>query len=130
MMPGKALLAALPLALGGGWLIAASTSRVGALRAELEALDTQGREEGDSFVRTLQGSHVERQLDILSRRQATVVALAAARRNQLLGVVLVLASCLAFAFVRAAQRVANEIEEDATSLARHRTRRDDTATPS
>jgi hypothetical protein len=125
MFPAKAILAALPLALGGGWIFFASHARVGALRHELEALETQGREEGESFVRTLQGAHAERQLDLLTRRHAAALELAAARRNRLLGIVVVLASGIAFACVRVAQRIAREIEEDARSLARQRTGRDD-----
>ena len=117
MIPGKALLAALPLALAGGWLVHASTVRVGSLRVELAQLDAQGRQEGDSFVRTLQGVHAERQLEILSRRRDTALELATARRNRLLGVILVIFAALAFAFVRAAQRVAAEVEEDSRAVA-------------
>ena len=68
MIIGKALLAALPLALGGGWLVLASNARIGTLRLELDSLETQGREEGRSFVRTLQGAHAERQLEISAFR--------------------------------------------------------------
>jgi hypothetical protein len=112
MIPGKALLVAIPLAVAGGWLAQASTARVGALRAELAALDEQGRAEGDSFVRTLQGAHAERQFQLLTQRHEVAVKLAGARRNQLLGVLLIVAAGLAFAFVRAAQRIAAEVEED------------------
>jgi hypothetical protein len=129
MISGKALLAALPLALGGGWLVLASNARIGALRLELERLETQGREEGASFVRTLQGAHAERQLEVLSRRHDAALALAAARRNQLLGILLVLSSGLAFAFVRAAQRIASEIAEDDRLLARQRLGRGDKPAP-
>jgi len=112
MIPGKALLVAVPLAVAGGWLVQASTVRVGALHAELAALDEQGRAEGDSFVRTLQGAHAERQLQLLTERHEAAVKLAGARRNRLLGVLLLVAAALAFAFIRAAQRIAAEVEED------------------
>ncbi len=112
MIPSKALLAALPLALAGGWLVHASTVRIASLRVEVAQLDAQGRQEGDSFVRTLQGVHAERQLEILSHRRDTALELATARRNRLLGVLLVIFALLAFAFVRAAQRIAAEVEED------------------
>ncbi len=89
-----------------------------------------GREEGDSFVRTLQGAHAERQLEILSRRRDSALDLATARRNRLLGVLLIIASCLTFAFVRAAQRIAAEVEEDRRLLAGQRSRPRDARHPS
>jgi hypothetical protein len=129
MIIGKALLAALPLALGGGWLVLASNARIGTLRLELDSLETQGREEGQSFVRTLQGAHAERQLEILSRQHDAALQLAAARRNRLLGLILILFSGLAFAFVRAAQRVAAEIEEDGQLFERQRAGRNGKTRP-
>jgi hypothetical protein len=130
MIPGKALLAALPLALAGGWLVHASTVHIGSLRVELAQLDAQGRQEGDSFVRTLQGVHAERQLEILSRRRDTALDLATARRNRLLGVILVIFAVLAFAFVRAAQRIAAEVEEDGRMLTDQPSGRRDARRPS
>ena len=126
MISGKALLAALPLALGGGWLILASNARVGALRIELDSLETLGQAEGDSFVRTLQGAYAERQLETLSRRRDAAVELAAARRNRLLGLLVVLFSGLTFAFVLALQRVAAQIEQDRRAFARDRAGTTDT----
>jgi hypothetical protein len=130
MIPGKALLAALPLALAGGWLVHASTAHIGSLGVELAQLDAQGRQEGDSFVRTLQGAHAERQLEILSRRRDTALDLATARRNRLLGVILVIFAVLAFAFVRAAQRIAAEVEEDRRMLTGQPSGRRDARRPS
>lgn len=112
MVSLKALLLALPVALAGGWMIHASTARVEALRADLVQLDSEGRAEGESFVRTLQGSHAERQLDILSRRRTAAIALAAARRDRLLGGMVVAFAALLFVFLRAAQRIAAELDED------------------
>lgn len=116
MISFKALLFALPVAFAGGWMVHASSGRIAVLRAELSALDSEGRAEGASFVRTLQGSHAERQLDILSRRRAAAIALATARRDQLLGGMVVAFAILLFVFVRAAQRIAAEIEEDRSVL--------------
>jgi hypothetical protein len=112
MIPGKALITAVPLALCGGWIIHTSTGRVGALREELQALDAQSRQEGDSFVRTLRGEHAERELRTLTRRHDVAVALAAARRDRLLGLVLVLFAALAYVFVRTLQRFTASLEQD------------------
>jgi hypothetical protein len=111
MIPGKALLAAAPLALAGVWLGLASHERVRAAREEVRQLETEGRQEGDSYVRTLQGSHAERQLEILSHKRDAAVELAAARRNRLLGIVLVVFAGVAFVFVRAGQHIAAELDE-------------------
>src|SRR5690349_1185873 len=106
MIPAKPLLVALPLLGAGGWLVQDSTVRVSALRTELAAVEGQEQAEADSFVRTLQGAHAERQLQLLTQRHDVAVKLAAARRNRLIGVLLVVASALGFAGVRAAQRIA------------------------
>jgi len=110
-LPGKAILVAAPLVLGGagaGWH---AHVRVAALRAELAAVDERGKAEGDSYLRTLQGTHAERQLGLLTRRHDVALRLAAARRDRLLGVIAVLGGGLAFAFVRVAQRIAGEVED-------------------
>ncbi len=114
MISGKALLAALPLALGGGWLVYGSTSRIGALHAELGNIDAHEREEGESYLRTLQGTHAERQLALLTERRGIALRLAEARRDRLLGVLLVLLAVLAYAFVRVAQRIGRELDEART----------------
>lgn len=111
MFPVKALLVAAPLVLagaGGAWR---AHGRVGMLRAELAAVDARGKAEGDSYLRTLQGAHAERHLDLLTRRHDVAMELAAARRDRLLGVIAVLGGGLAFAFVRVAQRIGAEVEE-------------------
>jgi len=108
----KALLVALPLALAGGWATWSNTARIDELRREVEQLDARGRAEGDAFVATLSRADAERQLATLDRRKEAVVALAGARRNRLLGVLLLVASALAALAVRAGQRVAAEVAED------------------
>ena len=112
MFPVKALLVALPLALGGAWLLHAASGRVVARRAEVAELDAASRQEGASFVETLQGAHAERQRELLDRRRHAAVELAVARRDRLLGVLLIVAAALAFVAVRVAQRVAAELEAD------------------
>ncbi len=120
MIPGKALLAALPLALGGGWLVYGSTQRIGALRSELARVDSAGRQEGESFVRTLRGSHAERQLALLTERRDRALELARARRDRLLGLILVISGVLAYLFVRTAQRLGDEMEEAGRLFGRSR----------
>jgi hypothetical protein len=112
MSTPKALLAALPLAVAGAGLAYASTARIAELRAEVARLDAEGRTEGDAFVATLSRADAERELATFDRRKAAALALAGARRNRLLGVVLLVAAPLAGAAVRVAQRVAAEVEDD------------------
>ena len=111
MLPVKAILVAAPLVLGGAGGAWHAHGRVGALRAELAAVDARGKAEGDSYLRTLQGTHAERHLDLLTRRHEVAMRLAAARRDRLLGLIAVLGGGLAFAFVRVAQRIGAEVEE-------------------
>jgi hypothetical protein len=111
MLPVKAILVAAPLLLGGAGGAWHAHGRVGALRAELAAVDARGKAEGDSYLRTLQGAHAERHLDLLTRRHDVAMRLAVARRDRLLGVIAVLGGALAFAFVRVAQRIGAEVEE-------------------
>jgi hypothetical protein len=111
MPPLKALLVASPLVLAGTCGAWYANGRIAALRGELAAVDADGKAEGDSYLRTLQGAHAERHLELLTRRHDVALRLAAARRDRLLGVIAVLGGGLAFAFVRAAQRIAGEVEE-------------------
>jgi hypothetical protein len=117
MFPMKALLVALPLALGGASLLYAANGRVAVLRADVAELETASRREGASFVETLQGAHAERQRELLDRRRAAAVELAVARRDRLLGVLLIAGAALAYVAVRVAQRVATELEADRRLLA-------------
>ncbi|HEX7623754.1 MAG TPA: hypothetical protein VF400_09310 [Anaeromyxobacteraceae bacterium] len=110
MLPVKAILVAAPLVLGGVGGACYAHGRVAALRGELAAVDERGKAEGDSYLRTLQGAHAERHLDLLTRRHDVAMRLAAARRDRLLGVIAVLGGALAFAFVRVAQRIGAEVE--------------------
>jgi predicted phage gp36 major capsid-like protein len=112
MFPGKALLVSVPVALAGAWLLFSASGRVSALRRDVAALEAEARREGESFVATLQGAHAERQRELLDRRHDAALRLATARRDRLLGGLLVAAAALAFTAVRVAQRVAAEVEED------------------
>jgi hypothetical protein len=108
----KALLAALPLAVAGGWLVYGSTARMENLRGDVARLDLEGRVQGEAFVATLSRADAERELATLDRRKTAALALAGARRNRLLGIVLLVAAPIAAAAVRAVQRIAAEVEED------------------
>src|SRR5574337_977806 len=91
MISGKALLVSVPLVVAGGILMGSAHTRVGTLRAELALTDAQGRAEGESYLQTLQGSHAQRQLDLLTHHHEVALQLAAARRDRLLGLLVVLA---------------------------------------
>jgi len=111
MISGKALLVSIPLVLAGGILMGAAHTRVGSLRAELALTEAQGRAEGESYLRTLQGTHAQRQLELLSQHHQVALKLGAARRDRLLGFLVVMAGLLVYGFTQVAQRVAGELEE-------------------
>ena len=111
MISGKALLVSIPLMLAGGILMGAAHARVGSLRAELALTEAQGRAEGESYLRTLQGTHAQRQLELLSQHHEVALKLGAARRDRLLGFLVVMAGLLTHVFMQVARRVAGELEE-------------------
>jgi len=88
------------------------TVRVSSARRELSALAATSAFEGRAFAETLRGAHAERQLDALTRRRAIARELAAARRDRLLGVLLLAGSALAALGIRALRRMADENAED------------------
>jgi hypothetical protein len=100
-------LAALGLATAGY-----GTVRVSRAREALSALAATSAAEGRAFAETLRGAHVERQLEALTERRAIARELAAARRDRLLGVILLAGSVVAGLGLRAFGRMADEIEED------------------
>jgi hypothetical protein len=110
MISGKALLVSVPLLVAGGILMSNGHARVDALRAELASTEAQARAEGASYLSTLQGAHAQRQLELLTQRHEVALRLAGARRDRLLGLLVVLAGLLIFGFVQAAQRIAGEID--------------------
>jgi hypothetical protein len=111
MISGRALLVSIPLVLAGGIVMGTAHARVVALRAELASTDAQGRAEGESYVRTLQGAHAQRQLDLLTYRHEVALRLAAAHRDRMLGLLAALGGLLAFGFGQLARRVASEVEQ-------------------
>jgi hypothetical protein len=101
-----------PLAALGLAAAVSGTVRVGAAQRRLAALAETSAFEGRAFAETLKGAHAVRQLDALNERRTLARALAAARRDRLLGGVLLLGSVLAGLGLRAFGRMAAEIDED------------------
>jgi hypothetical protein len=101
-----------PLAALGLATAVSGTLRVGQARRELAALAATSAFEGRAFAESLQGSHAQRQLDALDRRRVLARELAAARRDRLLGGVLLLGAVVAGLGLRSFGRMAAEIEED------------------
>lgn len=111
MLPWKALLVSLPVAFASGWALANASARLEALRGEMARLEAAGRAEGESFVRTLEGAHAERQLEHFDRRRLLALDQARARRDQLLGFLGLVGAALLFAGVRAFRRIGAEVDE-------------------
>ncbi len=112
----KAFLVSLPVALAGAWGLASGAGRISAVRAEMTQLEAAGRAEGESYMKTLQGAHAERQLEHFDRRRALALELARARRNELLGLLGLVAAALIFLGVTVVQRVGREIGEERERL--------------
>jgi len=106
-----------PIALVGLGVAVYASVRVNAGERQLAELAIEGREAGQSFVDTLQGEHVERQILTYDRRRATALSLAAARRDRLLGILAVVAAGLLAAGLTAMSRIAIELEEDRRHVA-------------
>lgn len=101
-----------PLAAIGLAAAVSGTIRVSRAQRELAALAETSAIEGRAFAETLQGRHAEAQLDALDRRRRLARELATARRNRLLGGILVAGSAVLGLGLRALARMASEIEED------------------
>jgi len=112
-----------PIALVGLGVAVYASVRVARGERQLAELAAAGREAGQSFVETLQGEHVERQILTYDQRRAVALSLAAARRDQLLGVLGVVAAALLAAGLLVLSRIASEVEEDRRHVA------DDTPDP-
>lgn len=111
------LLVSGPLAALGLAAAVNGTLRVERAQAELAALAQTSAFEGRAFAETLRGAHAERQLDALNERRTLARELAAARRDRLLGLILLLVSVVAGLGLRAFHRMAGEIDEDRRHLA-------------
>lgn len=102
----------LPVALAGAWALASGTLRVDELRGEMSRLDAAGRAEGESFLKTLEGAHADRQLQHFDARRRLALQQARARRDQLLGVLGLVAAALLFAGVTVVGRIGTEVTRE------------------
>ncbi len=101
----------LPLALAGAGLAAHATHRVAREERALAALALESQAAGRSFVETLQGEHAERQRLVFEKRRAAALGLAAARRDRLVGALLVGAALLLAGALSVMRRIAEEVAE-------------------
>ena len=111
MFSWKSFLVALPVALAGAWGVVDGGERVAAARAEMAREAAAGRAEGESFLKTLEGAHADRQIEAFDRRRALALDLARARRDQLLGLLGLVAAGLLGAGVSVVRRIAREVGE-------------------
>ena len=108
----KTALLCLTVALAGVGVAVDASLRVASRERDLAALAAASKAEGDSFVDTLQGEHAERQRLALDERRSLALALAAARRDRLLGGLAAVAAVLVLSATRVLSRIATEVEED------------------
>ncbi|WP_242393796.1 hypothetical protein [Anaeromyxobacter oryzisoli] len=109
MTRDRIALLCLALAVGGAALALHASTRIRSEERTLAALTAESRAAGRSFVETLQGEHAERQKLLFEQRRRSALALAAARRDRLLGVLLLGASALAAGALKVMHRLAVEV---------------------
>lgn len=112
MISLKALIVCLPVAGAGAWVVVDQTREVDRLQDELAHIEEARRSAGESFLRTFQGEHVQREFAAFDRLRELAAALARARRNRLLGVLAIAVAALALAGASVFRRIARELEED------------------
>ncbi len=112
MSPRTVLLVCAPLAALGLVVAVHGSWRVSQARRELAALAETSAFEGRAFAETLRGAHAERQLEALDARRRLARKLVAARRDRLLGVILLVGSVVVGAGLRTLARMAEEIRDD------------------
>ena len=112
MVPLKAALVFVPIAVAGGWAVVDATREIDGLKEELAREEETGRSEGASFVETLQGAHAEKQFRAFDRRREIAVQLTRQRRNRFIGLFAMAFSGLGLATAAVLRRIAAELEED------------------
>ena len=112
MVPLKALVVCLPIAGAGAWVVVDRTSQIDRLQEELSQIDEARKTAGESFLRTFEGQHVQREFAAFDRLREVAVALARARRNRLLGVLAIAVAGLGLVGATLFRRIARELEED------------------
>jgi hypothetical protein len=117
MPRARAALLALPIALAGIGVAVHATFRVRDEQRHLAELAVAGREAGREFVDTLQGEHAERQRLAFDQRRELALALAAARRDRLLGLLAAAGAVLLAGGMWVLGRISEEVEEDRRHVA-------------
>lgn len=112
MVSLKALIVCLPVAGAGAWTVVEQTRRIERLQDELGSIEEARKTAGESFLRTFQGEHVQRELAAFDRLRELAAALARARRNRLLGALAIGVAALVLAGASLFRRLARELEED------------------
>ena len=112
MTRAKILALCAPIAAAGLAVTVHATFRVNDRTRAFAELRTESEAAGASFVATLQGEHAERQRVLFERRRTLAVELASARRDRLLGLLLVAGAGLAGAALSVMSSIAAEVEED------------------
>jgi hypothetical protein len=112
MIPKPAILICVPLGALAAWAIGTSTMRINALHLEIASLEETGKAEGASFVETLQGQHVEKQLQTFDRRRALAHALGDAQRMRFLGIFGLAAATFIAVALSVLSKISSEVSED------------------
>ncbi len=112
MVPLKAAIVFVPIAIAGAWAVVDATREIDGLKEELAREEETGRSEGASFVETLQGSHAEKQFKAFDRRREIAVQLTRQRRNRFIGLFALAFAGLGLATATVLRRIAAELEED------------------
>ena len=117
MSRNRISLLCVPIVLVGLGVAVHATFRVTEGERRLVELAAAGRAAGESFVATLQGEHAERQWLAYDQRREAALALAAARRDRLLGLLGACAGVFVAAGLSVLSRISEEVEEDRRHVA-------------
>jgi hypothetical protein len=112
----KITLLCLPIALAGSWVATRATLRMQAHEGELAALGREIESAGASYLSTFQAEAAQRQRAAFDRRREVALALAAARRDRILGLLATALAGLLAAGLGVLRRISAEIEADERHL--------------
>lgn len=97
-------------------VVAYTTWRIHAIGDDLLSLEKEGRAAGASFVETLQGAHVQRELTAWDQRRSLAVGLGDLRRNRFFGLFGLAAAALAWFALSVLSHVSTEVGEGQAML--------------
>jgi hypothetical protein len=117
MPRARSVLLALPVALAGIGVAVHATVRMAEEQRHLAELAVTGRAAGESFVETLRGENAERQWIAYDQRRVLALAMAASRRDRLLGILAVAAASMFAGGSWVLSRISEEVEEDRRHVA-------------